>query len=121
VPYVLKNNIGVIAYSPMERGLLTGKYFKDAKLKSNDHRNGYFGQFDAEKVKTFLETIEPLAVDKNATLSQLVLRWTSLQPGITVVLAGARNAEQAIVNAKAMEINLTAAELDFINTELAKV
>ena len=121
VPYVLKNNIGVIAYSPMERGLLTGKYFKDAKLKSNDHRNGYFGQFDAEKVKNFLETIEPLAVEKNATLSQLVLRWTSLQPGITVVLAGARNAEQAIVNAKAMEINLTAAELDFINTELAKV
>lgn len=121
VPYVLENNIGIIAYSPMERGLLTGKYFKDAKLKDNDHRNGYFGQFDAQKVKAFLEAVEPLAAAKNATLSQLVLRWTTLQPGITVVLAGARNAEQAIANAKATDINLSADELQFINTELAKV
>ncbi|WP_407485918.1 aldo/keto reductase [Elizabethkingia anophelis] len=116
VPYALENDLGIIVYSPMERGLLTGKYFKDGKLKDNDHRNGYFQQFDLEKVKTFLETITPIAEDKNATLSQLVLRWTSLQPAITIVLAGARNAEQAAANAKAMDINLTAEELAFINT-----
>ncbi|MCL1673828.1 aldo/keto reductase [Elizabethkingia ursingii] len=121
VPYALENDFGIIVYSPMERGLLTGKYFKDGKLKDNDHRNGYFQQFDLEKVKTFLETITPIAEDKNATLSQLVLRWTSLQPAITVVLAGARNAEQAAANAKAMDINLTAEELAFINTELSKI
>ena len=121
IPYVLENNIGIIAYSPMERGLLTGKYFKDAKLKNDDHRNDYFGQFDAEKVKAFLDAIEPLAAAKNATLSQLVLRWTSTQPGITVVLAGARNAEQAIDNAKAMDINIADEEMKFINSELAKV
>jgi len=121
VPYVLENNIGIIAYSPMERGLLTGKYFKDAKLKNDDHRNGYFGQFDAEKVKAFLEAIEPLAAAKNATLSQLVLRWTSLQPGITVVLAGARNATQAVDNAKAMDITIANDEMKFVNSELAKI
>ncbi|CAM3511509.1 aldo/keto reductase [Elizabethkingia occulta] len=121
VPYALENDLGIIVYSPMERGLLTGKYFKDGKLKDNDHRNGYFQQFDLEKVKTFLETITPIAEDKNSTLSQLVLRWTSLQPAITVVLAGARNAEQAAANAKAMDINLTAEELAFINTELSKI
>ncbi|HFK5585315.1 TPA: aldo/keto reductase [Elizabethkingia anophelis] len=121
VPYALENDLGIIVYSPMERGLLTGKYFKDGKLKDNDHRNGYFQQFDLEKVKTFLETITPIAEDKNATLSQLVLRWTSLQPAITLVLAGARNAEQAAANAKAMDINLTAEELAFINTELSKI
>ncbi|MYY46668.1 aldo/keto reductase [Elizabethkingia anophelis] len=121
VPYALENDLGIIVYSPMERGLLTGKYFKDGKLKDNDHRNGYFQQFNLEKVKTFLETITPIAEDKNATLSQLVLRWTSLQPAITLVLAGARNAEQAAANAKAMDINLTAEELAFINTELSKI
>ena len=121
VPYALENDLGIIVYSPMERGLLTGKYFKDGKLKDNDHRNGYFQQFDLEKVKTFLETITPIAEDKNATLSQLVLRWTSLQPAITVVLAGARNAEQAAANAKTMDINLTAEELAFINAELSKI
>lgn len=121
VPYVLKDNIGIIAYSPMERGLLSGKYFKEAKLKVNDHRNGYFSQFDTEKVKTFLEAIAALATLKDATLSQLVLRWTSLQPGITVVLAGARNAEQAIENAKAININLSQEELQFINSKLSVI
>lgn len=121
VPYTIENNIGIIAYSPLERGLLTGKYFKDATLKSDDHRNGYFGQFDPEKVKSFLNAIEPLATSKNASLSQLVLRWTTLQPGITIVLAGARNATQAIDNAKAINISINNDELEFINKELAKL
>jgi len=121
VPYALENNLGIIAYSPMERGLLTGKYFSDGKLKGNDHRNGYFQQFDLGRVKAFLDAIAPLAAEKNATLSQLVLRWTSLQPAITVVLAGARNAEQAIANAKAMDLTITPGEMTWINTELSKI
>jgi aryl-alcohol dehydrogenase-like predicted oxidoreductase len=121
VPYSLKTNTGIIAYSPMERGLLTGKYFNEGKLKESDHRNGYFSQFDLQKVQAFLQAIEPLAQQKGTTLSQLVLRWTTLQPGISVVLAGARNAEQAIENAKAVDINLSTDELEFINKELANV
>lgn len=121
VPYALDNNLGLIVYSPMERGLLTGKYFNDGKLKDNDHRNGYFQQFDLAKVEAFLQAITPLAQDKGATLSQLVLRWTTLQPAISVVLAGSRNAEQAIANAQAMNINLTEADLQFIHAELAKI
>ncbi|CEJ70243.1 aldo/keto reductase [Chryseobacterium oranimense] len=121
VPYSLENNSGIIVYSPMERGLLTGKYFKEDKLKDNDHRNGYFSQFDLNKVKTFLEKIEPVAKEKNASLSQLVLRWTTMQPAITVVLAGARNAQQAIENAQAMAIELSQDELNFINTALSEI
>lgn len=121
VPYALDHNLGIIVYSPMERGLLTGKYFNDGKLKDNDHRNGYFQQFDLAKVEAFLQAITPLAQDKGATLSQLVLRWTTLQPAISVVLAGSRNAEQAIANAQAMNINLTDADLQFIHAELAKI
>lgn len=121
VPYAKQNDLGIIVYSPMERGLLTGKYFNTGKLKENDHRNGYFQQFDLAKVKTFLDTISPIATNKGVTLSQLVLRWTSLQPAITVVLAGARNAEQAIANAQAIDITLTAEELSFINLALAKI
>ena len=121
VPYALENNLGIIAYSPMERGLLTGKYFKEANFAAGDHRAGYFGNFDLKKVKAFLERIEPLAEAKNATLSQLVLRWTTLQPAITITLAGARNAEQSISNAKAIHIQLSPAEIEFINDALAQV
>lgn len=121
VPYSLENNSGIIVYSPMERGLLTGKYFKENQLKDNDHRNGYFSQFDVQKVKAFLEKIEPIAQEKGATLSQLVLRWTALQPAITVVLAGARNAQQAIENAKAMSFDLSEEEINLINTALKEI
>lgn len=119
--YAIAHDISIIAYSPLERGLLTGKYFKDATLKTNDHRNGYFGQFDAEKVKGFLAAIQPVADAKNVSLSQLVLRWTTLQPGITIVLAGARDASQAIDNAKAMDITFKRDEIDYINEQLNKV
>lgn len=121
VPYAQQHDLSIIVYSPMERGLLTGKYFSEGKLKENDHRNGYFQQFDLKKVQTFLDTISPVAADKGVTLSQLVLRWTSLQPAITVVLAGARNADQAIANAEATAIDLTIDELSFINGALAKI
>ncbi len=121
VPYSLERNTGIIAYSPMERGLLTGKYFREGQLKSGDHRNGYFGQFELEKVKTFLDRIEPLATGKKASLAQLVLRWTTLQQGITVVLAGARNAAQAENNARAMDISLTETELNLIQSELEQL
>ncbi|PQA60121.1 aldo/keto reductase [Siphonobacter curvatus] len=121
VPYTQKKNLSIIAYSPLERGLLTGKYFKDSQLKADDHRNGYFGQFPAEKIKTFLAAITPLAEAKGATVSQLVLRWTTLQPGISVVLAGARNATQAIENAQAMHVDIRAEEMTFINQQLETV
>lgn len=120
VPFSIENNSGIIAYSPMERGLLTGKYFTEVNLKSNDHRNGYFGQFDRAKVKAVVDSIIPIAESKKISLPQLVLRWTTLQPGITVVLAGARNAHQAEENAAALQVSLSAEELDFINQELTK-
>jgi aryl-alcohol dehydrogenase-like predicted oxidoreductase len=121
IPAAIENHIGIIAYSPLERGLLSGKYFKGEQLKSDDHRNSYFGRFNPQKVQEFLSTIEPIAQAKGGTLSQLVLRWTTLQPGITVVLAGARNAEQAISNAKSMDIKLNDEELHFITATLGKV
>lgn len=121
VPFSIANDISIIAYSPLERGLLTGKYFKDSKLKSDDHRNGYFGQFQLDKVKAFVNKIQPIADGKNATLSQLVLRWTTLQPGITIVLAGARNAQQAIENAGATDLQISEDELKFISESLIQL
>lgn len=79
IPFTVAENIGIIAYSPMERGLLTGKYFTDSKLKENDHRNGYFGKFDLQQVKTLIEELSALAHSKHISISQLVLRWTTLQ------------------------------------------
>jgi len=120
VPYCIENNKSILAYSPMERGLLTGKMTKDYKFEEGDHRQGnpFFKPESIEKTNAFLAKIKPLAEEKNATLSQLVLRWTVERPGITIALAGARNAKQSVQNAEAINVKLTAEEIEFINTEL---
>lgn len=120
IPYCKKHGKGVLVYSPLERGLLTGKMTPGYKFAEGDHRsvNPYFTDENIEKTNAFLEKIHSLAREKNVTVSQLVLRWTIDQPGVTVALAGARNPEQAVSNAHAANIVLSRDEMDFINTEL---
>jgi len=123
VPYILDNNQSILAYSPLERGLLTGKIKPGYHFEEGDHRAGlsYYKDENIRKTNVFLEKIKPLADDKNATLAQLVIRWTLEQPGITIALVGARNAAQATQNAKAGDIKLNNEELAFITEELNKL
>ncbi len=123
VPYCRKNGKSILAYSPMERGLLTGKMKPGQEFEKGDHRadNPYFTDESISKTNSFLEKIRPLAKEKNATLAQLVLKWTIERPGITIALAGARNSEQSVQNAAAADLTLSSDEIDFINRELEKI
>ncbi|HXI00947.1 MAG TPA: aldo/keto reductase [Sphingobacteriaceae bacterium] len=123
VPYCIANKKSILAYSPLERGLLTGKMRPGHKFNEGDHRaaHRFFSDENIAKTNQFLDTIKPLAIEKQCTLSQLVLRWTLEQPGITIALAGARNAEQATSNAKATEVKLSLEEISLINTRLEGV
>lgn len=123
VPYAIENNIGIIAYSPLERGLLTGKMKPGHHFEKGDHRAGiyFYSDENLKRSDAFLNKLKPLAEDKNASISQLVLKWTIAQPGITIALAGARNAEQSVQNTKAVNVNLSKDELGFITTELNKL
>ena len=120
IPWCVQNGKSVLAYSPLERGLLTGKMTPNHKFAPGDHR-AHHPFFTAESIlrtNAFLEKIRPLAHEKGASLSQLVLRWTIDHPGITIALVGARNPEQAVSNAHATHIILKRDEMDFINKQL---
>lgn len=123
VPYMIKENKSVIAYSPMQRGLLTGKIKPDQKFGEGDQRSSmpFYTKENIKRTNDFLDKIRPLAKEKNATIAQLVLRWTIDQPSITIALAGARNKEQAIQNSKATDFKLSKEEISFINEELNKL
>ncbi|NML23267.1 aldo/keto reductase [Pseudoflavitalea sp. G-6-1-2] len=120
VPYCIENKQSVIAYSPLQRGLLTGKIKPGHQFGEGDTREGnrFYTEDNIIKTNKFLDSIRPLAEVKSATLGQLVLRWTIDQPGITVALAGARNEEQAVQNARAINVKLSNEELLFISTKL---
>ncbi len=123
IPYLIENNKSVLAYSPLQRGLLSGKIKPGQSFAEGDTRvdQPYYSDKNIQLINSFLEKIKPLADEKNATLSQLVIRWTIEQPGITIALVGARNATQSVENAKAAQLKLSSEEMSIINSELAKL
>jgi len=120
VPYCRENNKSILAYSPLQRGLLTGKMEPGQDFAEGDARAGstYYSDENIRRVNGFLDKIKPIARDHDATLAQLVIQWTISQPGITIALVGARNPEQSTQNANAAEIDLTENELSFISQKL---
>ncbi|MDB5326033.1 MAG: aldo/keto reductase [Phycisphaerales bacterium] len=112
LPFCRENGIGTICYSPMERGLLTGKVTPDREFGEGDHRanHKFFTKENRQRVLDALEPLKPLAEKHKATLAQLVINWTIHEPGITAALVGARNAEQAKQNAAAMNFTLSKEE-----------
>ena len=123
VPYAITEGLGIIAYSPMERGLLTGKIKPGHVFAPGDHRanHKHYRPQNIERVNTMLDVLRPLAADKGCTLGQLVLRWTMDRPGITVLLVGARDAKQAVENAKATQVRITAEERTRIDAAVGEV
>src|SRR5450432_1507628 len=123
VPYCFNNNKSVLAYSPLQGGLLTGKILPDHKFGPGDHRpaTSFFKPENIKRINIFLDKLKPLAKQNNALLSQLVIRWTIEQPGITIALVGARNKEQALQNARAIYINLSKNEIGLIDKEVERL
>lgn len=120
VPYAIKENKAIIAYSPLQRGILTGKIKPGHRFNEGDNRkeSRFYSEDNIISVNQFLDKLKPLAASKKATLSQLVIAWTLSQPGITIALVGARDVTQAIENAGASGIKLTQEELNFVTDEL---
>ena len=112
LPFCQNNHIDVLAYSPLERGLLTGKVGLDTHFPSTDHRehNPTFSRHNRKIVIDILNKIRPIATKHQATLAQIVLNCTYHMPGIAAVLVGARNGAQAKENAGTLAIHLTEAE-----------
>jgi aryl-alcohol dehydrogenase-like predicted oxidoreductase len=123
VPYCIQNNKAIIAYSPLQRGLLTGKIKPDHVFAPGDHRptTEFFKPENIRRTDNFLDKLRPLASSKNALISQLVIRWVIEQPGITIALVGARDKDQAIQNAKAIQVQLSNGEMAYIGSELKKL
>jgi aryl-alcohol dehydrogenase-like predicted oxidoreductase len=118
LPFCREHHVGVICYSPLERGLLTGSVTMDRTFPAGDHRaaHPFFKPENRQRVLDALETVKPIAQRHSASLAQLMINWTIHEPGITAALVGARNAEQARHNAAAMNLTLSDAERMEIRT-----
>ena len=101
------NDIAFLAYSPMALGILSGKIGPNHEFGQEDGRrsNPWYQKEARLKVDALLDVIRSVAEDKGATIAQTVIAWTLEQPGCSHALVGARDADQAIANAKAGEVD----------------
>jgi methylglyoxal reductase len=113
LPYVRKNNIAFLAYSPLANGLLSGKMTASRTFSGDDLRrnNARFSDENREWVARVLREFEPIAQKHGATIAQVVIAWTLEQPGVTHALVGGRNRKQALENAAAGDVLLSEEEL----------
>jgi aryl-alcohol dehydrogenase-like predicted oxidoreductase len=117
VPHCIEQNIGILAYSPLQRGLLAGKITREHNFNWGDTRPAsiYYKEPNLSRILSLVDNLKKIADERKLTLSQLVLNWTMHQPGITCTLVGARNAAQVLENVKASDFHLTNDEVSSIN------
>lgn len=122
IGYCNTNHIGIIAYSPMQAGLLTGKFTRERALSlpDSDWRSKH-SFFIEPQLSVNLETIERLkqiAIEENVSLSQLSLAWVLRNKEMTSAIVGARNPEQIQETAKAGELRLRKINIEAIEKVL---
>jgi myo-inositol catabolism protein IolS len=116
-PMCLENNIGLICYSPLMQGLLTGRYacaddvpdgLARTRLFSGDRPMAKHGESGCEaEVFDALEKIRALADEAGVTMAEIALAWTLQQPGITSLLVGARNPDEVQWNLPSVDLILS--------------
>ncbi|NEO78539.1 aldo/keto reductase [Moorena sp. SIO4G3] len=116
MPFCVEHNISIIAYSSLAQGLLTGKFGPEHTFEEGDHRskNKLFNGDNYQRAQQALAQLRPIAERHQCTLAQLSLAWLMSQPQ-TNAIAGLRNSDQAIQNAQAVEVKLSADELQDID------
>jgi len=116
-PFCLNNNIGILCYSPLMQGLLTGKFKTDSEVSDDRARTRHFsgrrsqarhGEKGWEK-ETFrtLSQIRQIAEKMGESMANISLAWLKAQPGVNSLLMSGRNAHQVKHNVQAINLNLS--------------
>lgn len=116
LPYCKENGIGVVAYSPMQAGLLTGK-FDLSRLAEDDWRrkSPMFNEPYLSKALKFVDQLKPIAEKHGKTVGHLALAWVLKNPATTSAIVGARNSKQTLENILAADLVLNENEMEVIN------
>ena len=112
-PYCLVKGIGVMAYAPLARGLLSGKYNASHSFSENDDRAGHptLTHSVREAAVEISRRLTPWAKDHGYTMAQLAIAWTLGNAAVTTAICGAKTPKQAIENSEAGRWELSANDM----------
>jgi len=113
VPLLEDQNLGLMVWSPLAGGLLTGKYkAADDKGPSGARRTTFdFPLVDKERAFKCIDAMRPIAQQREVSVAQIALAWILSKPFVSTVIVGARSMDQLRDNIAASRVTLTAAEI----------
>ena len=121
IPFCVERGIGILAYSPLGQGLLTGRYRPGHRFADDDYRSerpAFRGEQFARTV-AITDRLAELAADKGLSLVQLAISWILRLPAISTVLVGAKNPDQLDAHLGAVGVRFSGDELEAIDAVLA--
>jgi len=122
LPFCRNNNIKVLAYSPLARGFLSGKYDGDTVFSPEDNRSRseekYFRGEELPNNLRVLEKVKLVAIKLNKPPSQIAIRWILENRDLTAVIFGAKNPLQVEENIESSDFNIPQEDMEFLSKEV---
>ena len=120
VPLLESEGLGLLVWSPLAGGLLSGKYRRGTSGEGEGRRAAFdFPPVEVDRAYDLIEAMAPMAERRGGSVAQIALAWLLHRPAVTSVIIGAKRADQLADNIAACEVELTAediAELDRLST-----
>jgi aryl-alcohol dehydrogenase-like predicted oxidoreductase len=112
LPLCREEGLGVLPWSPLSGGFLSGKYRRDDPTPQGARRTGFqFPPIDEARGFDAVEALESVAKTRGASPAQVALAWLLAQPGVTSIIIGANKLTQLEDNLQAADLQLSAEEV----------
>jgi aryl-alcohol dehydrogenase-like predicted oxidoreductase len=115
VPMLLDQQMGLMVWSPLAGGLLSGKFTRNSETKEGRRVNFDFPPIDKEKAYDIIDVMEVIANSKQVSVAQIAIAWLLHQPVVTTVIIGATKEHQLIDNLNSVKVGLTPDELAMLD------
>lgn len=115
VPLLRSEGLGLLVWSPLAGGLLTGKYGREKDATDTRRHSFDFPPVDLDRAWPILDAMRPIAEAHETSVACVALAWLLAQPGVTSVIVGARRIDQLQANLKSPDLMLTDAEMTTLN------
>ena len=116
VPMLRSEGLGLMVWSPLAGGLLSGKYRTGSSSEAGSRRQTFdFPPVDRQRADVVIDAMRPIAEARGVSVAQVALAWLLHQPQVTSVIVGAKRPDQLADNIAATQVRLAAGELEALN------
>jgi aryl-alcohol dehydrogenase-like predicted oxidoreductase len=116
VPMAKSENIGIMPWSPLAGGFLSGKYTRNNEIAGDSRRDAFdFPPVNKQKAYDLIDLMAEIGKNHHVTVANVALNWVIQQPGMTSTIIGAKNLEQLNDNIASVNLQLTSDELQRLN------